>query len=158
MLNTDNFTDLINSACREDKEYFQPLLSKNQFDFKNISIFPKERGLYFLFYKDILLYIGSASAQSRTIKIRCQQYLQQGSGGESFRGKIEILKSVSSNEAIEFIKNNISAKFINYDNLDEDSIKQLEQIAICCYQPVLNFILKKFDYKTLQVGENNAKK
>jgi len=158
MLNTDNFTDLINSAYREDKEYFQSLLSKNHLDFRNISTFPKERGLYFLFWKEILLYIGSASAQSRTIKIRCQQYIQQGSGGESFRGKIEILRDISSNEAIEFIKNNISAKFINYDKLNEDSIKQLEQVAIYCYQPVLNFILKKFDYKTLQVGENNAKK
>ena len=151
MLNANNFESLIKST-HKDKEYFQSLLSKERIDFKDISNFPKERGLYFLFYQDILLYIGSASAQSRTIKIRCQQYLQKGSGGESFRGKIEKLKEISPNEAIEFIKNNISAKFINYNNLDENGIKQLEQIAICYYQPTLNFILKKFDYKTLQVG------
>ena len=105
-----------------------------------------------------MIYIGSASVNERTIKKRCQQYLQKGNGGESFRGKIETLKEISSDEAIKFIKDNISAKFINYNDLEEDSIKQLEQIAICCYQRVLNFILKKFDYKTLQVGESNAKK
>jgi hypothetical protein len=152
MLNTNNFESLIKPVQnKNNKKYFQDLLSKNQINFNDINNFPKEKGLYFLYYQKILLYIGSASASSRTIQIRCRQYLQRGSGGESFRGKIEKLRSITAVKAIEFVQNNISAKFITFDNLEVEHIKQLEQIAICCYQPPLNFILKKFDYKNLQI-------
>ena len=152
MLNTNDFESLIKFVHnKNNKEYFQDLLSENQISFNNISNFPKEKGLYFLYYQNILLYIGSASASSRTIQIRCKQYLQKGNGGESFRGKIEKLQNIQVEEAIEFIKNNISAKFITFDNLDVGHIKQLEQVAICCYQSPLNFILEKFNYKNLQV-------
>jgi len=149
MLNVTNFEMLIKQS-NKDKEYFQSLLSE-VIEFRDISQFPNNKGLYFLYVGNILLYIGSVSANKRTIKIRCQQYLQKGSGGESFRGKIEKLQKISADNAIKFIKDNISAKFINYNHLDTDHIKQLEQIAICCYQPTLNFILKKFDYRNLQV-------
>ena len=79
MLNINNFESLI-KLTHKDKEYFQSLLSKEKVGFTDISNFPEARGLYFLFYKDTLLYIGSVSANDRTIKIRCQQYLHKGSG------------------------------------------------------------------------------
>jgi len=77
--------------------------------------------------------------------------LQKGNGGSSFRGKIEQLKNISTDEAIAFIKNNISAKFIDYKKLEENRIKQLEQIAIVSCQPPLNFMLNQFNYQNLEV-------
>jgi len=149
MFNSNNFDDII-TLNDTDKNHFKLLLSEHFINFSDISDFPNNKGLYFLFYQNILIYIGSASTTGRTIKIRCQQYLQKGNGGESFRGKIELLKKISSDEAIQFIKENISAKFIDCNNLDKDNILQLEQVAICCYQPLLNFILKKFNYEMLK--------
>lgn len=134
-----------------NRDYFIDLLTPKYIFFNEISSFPEYKGLYFLYYNSTLLYIGSASAEERTVRIRCQQYLQKGNGGNSFRGKIEQLKKISTEETIEFIKKNISAKFIDYKEQEKNKIKQLEQIAILSYQPPLNFMLNQFSYQNLEV-------
>ena len=157
MLNTINFENFIKKPSL-DKECFEKLLTSEFTNFNDISNFPNYKGLYFLYYDSILLYIGSANAEKRTIKIRCRQYLQKGSGGKSFRGKIEQLKNIPAEEAIKFIKQKISAKFINFSELEKNKILQLEQIAIFSYQPTLNFMLNKFDYENLKVEYSEANK
>jgi hypothetical protein len=74
-----------------------------------------------------------------------------GSGGNSFRGKISNLKNISNKDAIEYIKNNVKARFIDLENFDYNTIKQLEQISVWAYQPPLNFILKKFNFKQIDI-------
>lgn len=154
MLNTTNFLALI-TPSETTKIYFEKMLTSELTSFSDISNFPNYKGLYFLYYESTLLYIGSASAESRTVKKRCQQYIQQGNGGNSFRGKIELLQNIPPGQAIKFIKMNIQAKFIDLSEIQENKIKQLEQVAIYACQPPLNFVLNKFDYKNLDVEQKN---
>ena len=106
MLNATNFLALI-TPSETTKIYFEKMLTSELTSFNDISNFPNYKGLYFLYYESTLLYIGSASAENRTVKKRCQQYIQQGNGGNSFRGKIELLQNIPSDQAIKFIKMNI---------------------------------------------------
>ena len=125
MLNATNFLALI-TPSETTKIYFEKMLTSELTSFNDISNFPNYKGLYFLYYESTLLYIGSASAENRTVKKRCQQYIQQGNGGNSFRGKIELLQNIPSGQAIKFIKMNIQAKFIDLSEIQENKIKQLE--------------------------------
>jgi len=153
MLNCNSFLEVINAEEGEIKNQFYTALSE-EVSFLDIDSFPEYRGIYFLFLNNEernLLYIGSAYGIKRNIKQRCMQYLQKGDGGDSFRGKISILKNISDEEAIIFITDNVVAKFIEMSKFDEQAIKQIEQVAIWGYQPPMNFILKKFDFKQVQV-------
>lgn len=149
MINTTGFEQLIGSNVDETKNIFLSCMTREAISFFNINEFPESKGIYLIYKNNMLnnpIYIGSAYAETRTLKMRCRQYLQKGSGGESFRGKIEDLKGINNSQAIEFIKNNFSAKFIELPNENEDKIKQLEQLAIWGFSPKLNFILKRFIY------------
>ena len=153
MFNTQNFDEFIKSNPKLIREEFDKVLTTN-IDFLTIEKFPKERGLYFLYLSDsenTLLYIGSTYGGNRTIYERCRQYLQKGCGGESFRGKIANLKNISEDDAVQFIKDKVKAKFILLNDFEEIAIRQIEQVAVWSYQPPLNFVLKKFNFKQLEI-------
>ncbi len=158
MINTNNFDQLICGQPEQAREIFSTYLNADPVSFERISDFPGTTGIYFI-YKNgdqaVPIYIGSAFAENRSLKIRCGQYLQRGSGGESLRGKIEILKEISDLQAIEYIKTNFTAKFIQLPSVEENKIKQIEQIAIWAYSPRLNFILKCFNYDYTQLQKSS---
>ena len=141
MLNSQDFLSLTASDPLAAATSITSLLSE-AVPFTRTEDFPQERGIYFLYLKnqDVLLYIGSAYANNRHMKKRCQQYLQQGSGGESFTGKLARLKNLTRIEAIEFVRNNIEAKFIVANGQPEAIIKQRELLSIWAFRPLLNFI------------------
>ena len=153
MINTETFESLLNCDQSESERIFLKAISNYFISFSDINNFPHQKGLYFIYRNELLdtpLYIGSAYAKTRTIKKRCMQYLQKGSGGESFRGKIESLNRVDSSTAINEIKENYSIKFIIL-NKEEREIKQIEQFAIWCFSPKYNFILKHFEFDGLSL-------
>jgi hypothetical protein len=135
------------------KTELDQVLTQKQILFSNVDLFPAYRGLYYLYNKSdlTLLYIGSVYGKDRSIKDRCNQYIIKGKGGDSFRGKISILKKLSDEKTIKYIKENVYAKFVNLESIDEQSIRQIEQVAIWAYQPTLNFILNKFSYEDLNI-------
>lgn len=110
--------------------------------FSCIKFFPDDRGIYFLYLKDTgeLLYIGSAYAEKRSLRKRCIQYLQIGSGSNSFTGKIATLNGTTRTEAIEFVRGNVEARFIVTTGLSEKEIRQHECLSIWSFRPKLNFI------------------
>ena len=153
MFNSNDFNEVISSNPKKIQFQISESLSEEML-FTDIDNFPKYKGIYFLFLNTTnkeLLYIGSVYANNRSIKDRLQQYLQLGSGGESFRGKIASLNNISDSDAIEFIKTTVTAKFIDMNKFDKDSIKQIEQVAIWANQPPLNYILKKFDFTQIDI-------
>lgn len=141
MLNCDDFDSLMLSCPMTAANAISALLSEST-AFSDIENFATHRGVYFLYLTDggALLYIGSAYAMRRTIKNRCRQYLQEGNGGDSFVGKIAYLKNISRDKAIDFIRNNVEARFIFCSDLGEQVIQQRERLCIWAFRPLLNFI------------------
>lgn len=142
MLNSQDFRSLIASDPVVAAKKINSLLNE-AIPFTRIDDFPQERGLYFLYLKDQtkLLYIGSAYADKRHLKKRCQQYLQHGSGGNSFTGKLAQLQNMTRADSIDFVRNNVEARFIIVTNgLPAAIIKQRELLSIWALRPPLNFI------------------
>lgn len=141
MLIFRDFQDLLTANPAATADEFLRLLSP-PIKFSQIDNFPTERGIYFLYIANISrpLYIGSAYESNRNLKKRCMQYLQNGSGGNSFTGRIARLKNIPRTEAIEFVRANIFARFIVEVDLDKATIKQREMACIWALQPPLNFI------------------
>ncbi len=133
-------------------------LSYDYVDFEK-SKMPIDKGIYFIYEKSTkdLVYIGCTT---RTIRIRCGQYLQNAKRGSSFRNKIikNILKkspikeikdqngNISRvkdkeviNEAINYIKENYCLKFITMDKYaNEREIKLIERACILLKNPKFN--------------------
>jgi hypothetical protein len=151
VLNSHNFQSLITSSPSNSAAIITNWLSPTV-AFSRIEDFPKRKGIYFLHLKDggPLLYIGAAYAGNRDLKTRCSQYLQQGSGGESFTGKLATLKNISRSDAITFVRDNIEAKFLFANNLAEQVIKQRELLCIWAFHPPLNFIQPKSTLTSLK--------
>lgn len=60
------------------------------------------------------------------------------SSGGTLRRKIECVTGWNSIVAIDYIKSNLSAKFI--DDIQFDKLKFIEEVAIWAYQPKLNAV------------------
>ncbi len=143
MLNTSNYKTMLSANPNTTRTTFSKKIV-SEVSFNNIEDFPTTKGIYFIYEKPDLehpIYIGSTA---RDFKTRCRQYLQDGNGGESFRGKISALQGCKTTDAITWIKSNCSAKFLVLN--DGNHQNQLEQIAIWCFSPKLNFILNNFEY------------
>ena len=140
MLNIKNFDDFINCTVDKTKEIINNKLSNKKISFKNIDNFSTKNGLYFIFLNEIVLYIGKADKQN--IQTRCRQYLNKSSGG-TLRKKIECIKECNSDVAIEYVKTNLSAKFVEIDTID--NIPMIEEISIWAFQPKLN-VIKPTDF------------
>ena len=145
MLNIKNYDDFINCTVDETKKIINNKLSKERISFDNINKFSNKNGLYFIFLNEMVFYIGKADKQD--IQTRCKQYLNKSSGG-TLRKKIECIKECNSEMAIEYIKTNLSARFVEIDTID--NIPMIEEIAIWAFQPKLNVIKPTvFSYQKL---------
>lgn len=145
MLNSKNYNDFFSSTAEDSRRIINSKLSKDIISFSQINEFPIYNGLYFVFLEDIIVYIGKADKQN--IRERCKQYINFSSGG-TLRKKVECIKECNSSLAIDFIKSNLSAKFIHINNVD--SISVLEEVAIWVYQPKLNVVKPTtFSFKKL---------
>jgi hypothetical protein len=103
--------------------------------FENIENFPEYYGLYFVILRNEVVYVGKADKQ--TIAKRCKQYVGRSSGG-TLRKKIESVMLCKPQDAINFIKANMQAKFIEI--VDIQRIPVIEEIAIWAFQSRLNAI------------------
>jgi hypothetical protein len=142
MLNSESFDSVIASGPTDVAAIIQSWLSP-PVPFSRLAEFPRELGIYFLYIKDggALLYIGAAYALGRHIKIRCGQYLQHGTGGDNFTGKVASLKNITRREAIDFVRHNVEARFLTLPDMSERVIKQRECLSIWAFNPYLNFVL-----------------
>lgn len=148
MLNSKNFEDLLNCSFEETKKIFMSQLANDLISFNKISEFPEKNGLYFVMFKNEILYIGKADKQ--TIKKRCNQYVNKSTGA-TLRKKVECVKVCDKQEAISFIKNNFTAKFFIFDEVEK--LPVLEEVAIWAFQPRLNVIKPTtFRYGSLVVN------
>ena len=91
MLNSKTYDDILACSPETTKIILIKKMSDVAISFKNIDSFPKKTGLYFIVLDDEVLYIGKADKQ--TIKERCNQYINNSSGG-TLRKKIESIKLV----------------------------------------------------------------
>lgn len=121
----------------DEAELFKKLIMNNLTDpisFNCVKDLPKEKGIYFIYDKDILVYIGEAgNGKKQTIRERCMQYLQKGTG-RNFRIKLMRNKNILEEEkAIEYIKNNCTIKYI----IDSEN-KKLEHLCIGVFNTIYN--------------------
>lgn len=135
MLNSRNYDELLESSSFSAKERLTSLLSESIIPFSQIGEFPECNGLYFVMLGEEVLYIGKADKQ--TIKGRCEQYLNKSTGA-TLRKKIECVRSCNKDEAILYIKDYLSAKFIILNDIEQ--IPVIEEVAIWSFQPKLNVI------------------
>ncbi len=135
MLNIKSYDDFLSCTVEDAIQLLDSSLSANAISFNNIENFPQENGIYFVSLEDLIVYVGKADKQS--IKARCNQYVNNSSGG-TLRKKIEKVKLCNSVDAIAYIKANLSAKFIEITDIDK--IPTIEEIAIWAYQPKLNVV------------------
>lgn len=147
MLNSKNYDDIL--ACTPDatRASLVKKMSNEALSFDNVFDFPTEYGLYFILLGEEVLYIGKADKQ--TIKDRCNQYINNSSGG-TLRKKIESVQLCTSEEAINYIKSHLCAKFIT--SIDVDKLAVVEEVAIWAFQSKLNAIKPTtFHYDKLNV-------
>lgn len=124
-------------------------MTEEAISFSEMDRFPNEIGLYFAFLLGNVAYIGKADKQ--TIRKRCKQHVNQSSGG-TFRKKIEATRKCSQKDAISYIQNEMTAKFIT--GIGENSIPAIEEIAIWAYQPILNAVKPTtFTYENLIIQQ-----
>lgn len=146
MLNAEKYDDLLTCSIDQSKKLLDDKLTKTKISFNNIGEFPEYNGIYFVYQDNRIIYIGKADKQN--IKKRCEQYLNKSSGG-TLRKKIENTRNLNPKEAIDYIKNTFSVKFIQVDKVEK--IPTLEQIAILIYQPRLNaLVTSNFSYDYLE--------
>jgi hypothetical protein len=152
MIDSNSFKELLSASPDALRIKLLGTLSE-PISFRNSAKFPEEKGVYFIVKnvaEDYPIYIGSANTGRRTVKIRCGQYLQLGSGGESVRGRLAKLLRISEEEAIRYIRDELSIRHITMGDSPKRLIVQLEYAAIWACQPVLNHIQGSFVYGELQ--------
>lgn len=152
MIDSSSFDDLVTAPADRLRDRFLAKLS-DPVSFEDLATLPNQKGVYFIFRGNMEirpLYIGSANTGRRTLRIRCGQYLQRGSGGESVRGRLAKLLGVSDEKAIQYVRDKLFVRYIAMAGSPKNHIVQLEQAAIWACQPVLNHILGKFEYGELQ--------
>lgn len=135
MLNSSNYEELMSSTPEATKSIFSSKWSNKAISFGDIGEFPISHGLYFVFLRNEVAYIGKADKQH--MADRCKQYIGSSSGG-TLRKKIELVRQCSPQDAIAFIKENMEARFIEI--ADVMSIPVLEEVAIWAFQSRLNAI------------------
>lgn len=109
--------------------------------FKDIEAFPRDKGIYFIFYNDEVIYIGcSHLGEERGIKDRCRQHLQLGSGNNLLAkiNKQYFMNRGNEDELIKFILDNLSVSFIILPNCTSRSIILNRKEYIQKYDPILN--------------------
>lgn len=151
MIKCNSFDELLTISPDALKSSLQGILSE-PISFGCITQFPEEKGIYFIVRNcadDSPIYIGSANSEDRTIKIRCRQYRQKGSGGKSVRSRVAKLLRCSESEAITHIIENFSIRYIMISDRSRCHIEQLEQACIWAYRPMLNYIKYTFEYGEL---------
>lgn len=151
MIYSKKFDELITAPADTLRARYFANLS-NPVPFSNLAELPNEKGIYFIYHCGLEagpIYIGSAHTGKRTLRIRCGQYVQKGSGGESVRGRLGKLLGLSDDEAIQYVRDNLSIRYIAMASSQKNHIVQFEQAAIWACQPVLNYILDKFEYGEL---------
>ncbi len=147
MLNSKNYDEVLACTPGAAKAILVQKMSKEALSFNNLLNFPSEYGLYFIVLGEEVLYIGKADKQ--TIKDRCNQYINNSSGG-TLRKKIESVKSCTADQAINYIKSHLCAKFIT--SIDTDKLAVVEEVAIWAFQSKLNVIKPTtFQYDKLNV-------
>lgn len=115
--------------------------------FEDINRFPAYHGLYFVFLRNEVVYVGKADKQ--TIVKRCKQYVCMSSGA-TLRRKIECVMTVGPQDAIKFIRANMQARFIKVE--DVLRIPVIEEIAIWAFQARLNAVKPEaFKYSRLSL-------
>jgi hypothetical protein len=157
-METSIYLDSVKSLT---EEYINANLCPEPIPFSKINLFPNVRGIYFI-YDEIncnhLIYIGcaykmqtvrkgltpkgkqrKALTKKRTIKARCDQYISPSdTGGNIFRKKISEIFGVELPKVTGFIFANFCIKYVNLDELNEDSTLLIERILIDIYSPPLN--------------------
>ncbi|ENZ03434.1 hypothetical protein HMPREF1092_00621 [Clostridium thermobutyricum] len=95
--------------------------------------YQKRKGVYFIYDCESLVYIGEAGrGEKQTIRERCMQYLQQGTG-RKFREKLMMDKELDVQESIEYIKEKCTIRYII-----ENKHKKLEHLAIGIFNTKYN--------------------
>jgi hypothetical protein len=144
LLNIKSYDDFLNCTVADAIQLLDSKLSSNAISFKNIKNFPQTNGIYLVSLDNSIIYVGKADVQK--INKRCNQYVNNSSGG-TLRKKIEKVKLCNSEDAISYIKDNLSARFIEITDIDK--IPTIEEIAIWAYQPKLNVVKPtKFSYES----------
>lgn len=101
--------------------------------FKDVNKLPQEKGVYFIYDKDKLVYIGeSGTGKKQRIRERCSQYVNKGSGA-TFRDKLMKDKNLQIDKAISYIKQYCSVRYI----LENELIK-MEHFTIGLFNPKYN--------------------
>lgn len=119
-------------GVNELKQLIEKSLSEIS-SFKDVSMLPKEKGVYFIYDCESLVYIGEAGrGEKQTIRERCMQYLQQGTG-RKFREKLMMDKELDVQESIEYIKEKCTIRYII-----ENKHKKLEHLAIGIFNTKYN--------------------
>ncbi|WP_421191069.1 GIY-YIG nuclease family protein [Aeromonas jandaei] len=135
MLNIKNYNELLHCTVADTIKSLVSHTSQEAISFNNINKFPNTNGIYLVSLSETIIYIGKADKQK--IKTRCNQYLNASTGG-TLRKKLEIVMACDSQTAINYIINNLSAKFIEITDIN--TIPTIEEIAIWAYQPKLNVV------------------
>lgn len=147
MINCRNYDEFLICNSEEAKSKIESSLSDDPISFLSVDSFPDNTGLYFVLLGDTVLYIGKADKQS--IKDRCKQYLNKSTGG-TLRKKIECVQLCTPDDAIDYISNYFTAKFIEIE--DTKKIPVLEEVSIWAFQPKLNAVKPSlFSYEKLVI-------
>jgi hypothetical protein len=145
VLNTTSYEGLMGSTAEAAKLALSAKWSEGLVSFGNMDSFPKHHGVYFVFFGEEVVYVGKADKQ--TIAKRCKQYVGSSSGA-TLRKKVECVWGCSGQDAVEFIKANMQARFMRIDDVEQ--IPVIEEIAIWAFQSRLNAIKPEaFTYERL---------
>lgn len=145
MINCSNYDEFLICSSDAAKERIEGRLSREAISFSNMGSFPDCKGLYFVFLGSDIVYIGKADKQS--IKKRCRQYVSKSTGG-TLRKKIECTRLCDTDDAVNYISNYLTAKFIEISDVEKISV--LEEVAIWAFQPKLNAVKPSvFSYEKL---------
>lgn len=133
--------DYLNETLQEIIEIKLKLKLKlenlNEYSFNKPTNFPKERGIYVVYEGEEVVYIGSAFGEDRSFESRCNQHIQNGSGG-TLRIKIGRYHKIDDAKAIDYIIKNCKIKFIEFHKSNPRDIKLEEYLFIGIFKPKYN--------------------